>query len=293
MVPIFLLTYNEQDSFVEIYNDQFVRTHFGPNNIHFYVLDNGKQPKIESWCQRHGYTYYASEYNIGSSGGYNWIFKTAFRLRLQAAVLMQADVEITSAWPLLFTYQLTRAFGTTHFITWPQTFHHSDYSAEISYHDLKSNLPNLGNLVGFDPNTMHQKICYFDENYVVTHCDDLEFLYHMRTKNMNAVNAISLLPGAVETAQRFVLPGTETRTYSHVIKFNNEEIRIHHVSQHYESHDPWLAVNKPYYDLMWEQSQCQKRAPYDPARWQQFGYPAYPVQHELDRFFKKFPTDGA
>ena len=88
MIPVFLLTYNEQDFFVAKYTDEFVQQHFVPNHVHFYVLDNGHQPKIQQWCKRHGYTYYASEHNIGSAGAYNWAFKTAHAMGLSTACLL-------------------------------------------------------------------------------------------------------------------------------------------------------------------------------------------------------------
>jgi hypothetical protein len=285
MIPIFLLTYKEQDFFVEIYNDQFVEQHFRPNHIHFYVLDNGQQPKVKAWCERHGYTYYASEYNIGSAGGYNWIFKVSHQLGLSSALLMQADVEVTSAWPLLFTHQLADNFGQTHFVIWPQVFR-TQLDDTVPF----DRLPNLGNLVGFDPRTLHEKNCYFDENYVVTHYDDLEFMWYIRGNHMmKDINAVTLLPGSRESTQNFKLPGTDFTTRSHVIQFGDEEIRVHHAGQHFGSYDQWSEFNRPYYDLMWEQFQLKQRAPYDPARWQQFGYPAYPVDCEIDRFFSQYP----
>ena len=65
MIPVFLLTYNEQDFFTTTYTDQFVQEHFVPNRMHFYVLDNGNQPKMQQWCKQHD----LSEWTLEDLGG--------------------------------------------------------------------------------------------------------------------------------------------------------------------------------------------------------------------------------
>lgn len=288
MIPIFLLTYNEQDFFTAIYTDEFVKQQFVPNGIHFYVLDNGNQSKMQQWCDQHGYTYYASEYNIGSAGGYNWAFKTAHAMGLTTALFMQSDVELSSAWPLLFTHALTETFGGTHFPIWPQIF--SDQENKIPYQT--HSLPNLGNLVGFDAVTLAKKDCYFDENYVVTHFDDLEFMHYIQTsKKMQALNVAKILPGVNQFEEYSTLPGTTMWSQAFVTKFKEESIKIHHAGKVIENsrHDKWLHFNRPYFDFVFEQCRGQ-RQPYDPSRWQQHGYPAYPIMHELRRFFTTYPN---
>jgi hypothetical protein len=286
MIPVFLLTYNEQDFFVAKYTDDFVQQHFVPNHVHFYVLDNGHQPKIQQWCKRHDYTYYASEHNIGSAGAYNWAFKTAHAMGLSTALFMQSDVELSSAWPLLFTHALTQTFGDTHFPVWPQIF--DDQENKIPYQSHL--LPNLGNLTGFNPGVLAEKDCYFDENFVVTHLDDVEFMHYIQVSGkMKALNVTMLLPDSKQFNQLGPLPGTEKISNAFVVQFFNEWIKIHHASPVLgasESINQWYEFNRPYFDCVMKQGQRQS---YDPARWQQHGYPAYPVWHELRRFFTIYP----
>ena len=286
MIPIFLLTYNEQDFFISTYTDEFVQEHFVPNNIHFYVLDNGNQPKIHQWCEHHGYTYYASEYNIGSAGGYNWVFKTAHALGITNALFMQSDLELSSAWPLLFTYALTETFGETHFPLWPQILDIPNDGIPYQHHLL----PNLGNFFGFNAQVLERKDCYFDENYVVTHFDDMEYMSYIQlTKKMQALNVSKLLPGCKQFNHVGNLRGTNHTSNAFVVQFGDEFIKVHHASQLFDNHNKWYTFNRPYFDFVFDQCQGQ-RQPYDPNRWQQHGYPAYPVWHEIRRFFITYPN---
>jgi hypothetical protein len=287
MIPIFLLTYNEQDFFVSTYTDEFVHEHFVPNNIHFYVLDNGNQPKIQQWCERHGYTYYASEYNIGSAGGFNWAFKTAHAMGITNALFMQSDLELSSAWPVLFTYALTETFSKTHFPVWPQIL--DDQENEIPY--LTHLLPNLGNFFGFNAQILEQKDCYFDENFVVTHFDDMEYMHYIQvTKKMQALNVSKLLPGCKQFNQIEDLRGTGCKSKPFIVQFKDEFIKVHHagpVLDRVNNYDKWYNFNRPYFDSTFNNG---RRPPYDPNRWQQHGYPAYPILHELRRFFTTYPN---
>jgi len=288
MIPTFLLTYNEQDFFVSTYTDKFVYEHFVPNNIHFYVLDNGNQPKIHQWCERHGYTYYASEYNIGSAGGWNWVFKTAHAMGLTTALFMQSDLELSSAWPLLFTHALTETFGLTHFPIWPQILEDQENAIPYQTHLL----PNLGNFFGFNAQVLAEKDCYFDENFVVTHFDDIEYMHYIQvSKKMQALNISKLLPGCRQFNQEEELRGTGCKSNPFVVEFKDEFIKVHHagpVLDRVNNYDKWYNFNRPYFDFVFDQCQGQ-RQPYDPNRWQQHGYPAYPILHELRRFFTTYP----
>ena len=99
---VFVLTYNEADLWVKNYPVETFNDVFG--DYQFIMLDNGNQSVIEQWCNDTNSYYYASEFNIGSSGGYNWIYKVANLLELNRAVLTQADVELigTEALDTLF-----------------------------------------------------------------------------------------------------------------------------------------------------------------------------------------------
>ena len=296
MLHVFLLTYNEQDLWCRMYPAEFVDQYFKTHNIHFVVLDNGNQPKMKAWCEQHGYTYYASEYNIGSAGGYNWIFKVANDMGLDNAVLIQADVEMTNVMPLLLTYKATEALGDTHFICWPQ--HLDNYWLDESLHKpWDHNIHNLGNIVGFKPKVMADKECYFDDNYVVTHFDDVEFITYCRsTGKMKWINLPYMMcigdqryelhleyADIMSAHKAFVINSPMFRLTVH-----HASIAIDKVTKGIEnSHSTWYDYNKPYYDAVVDNH--GQRLPYDPSRWEQHGYPPYATQHEIDRFFSQFP----
>ena len=89
---VFLLTHSEAEFWTKTYpavdfNEQY-------SQYHFIVLDNGNQPLMKEWCNLTNSTYYPAEFNIGSSGGYNWIFRVAHLIKCNRAVLLQTDVEI-------------------------------------------------------------------------------------------------------------------------------------------------------------------------------------------------------
>lgn len=290
---IFVLTYNEQELWNRIYPKDFVDRHFKPNDFHVIMLDNGHQPLMKQWCEQHGFTYHASEYNIGSSGGYNWAFKVAYTMNLDAALFMQADVEVSNAKPLLKTYKLTKRYGHQHFFIWPQHLHGFwDPSIENTPW-IKQPLHNLGNLVGFNALAQFQHQCYFDENFVVTHCDDVEFVHWLGSnhKAMSCKNVAALLHHTnhyyEQTSEMRGIFVIESLTYT---------FKVHHASQTIEFqrsgerdfHQWWLEFNDSYYREN-IRSGVVVRRPYDPSRWTRFGYPPYPVQHEIRRFFSEYP----
>ena len=298
---VFLLTYNEQDLWCEMYPDDFVNKEFKTNNINFIVLDNGNQPKMREWCARHNYIYYASEYNIGSAGGYNWIFKVARSMGLPNAILMQADVGMTNAQPLIITDHFVKHTGSTHFACWPQ-YINTIFWPHCQSSEGETKLSNLGNLVGFNPKIMQVKNCYFDDNYVVTHFDDMEFMYYLRmTKKFNHINIPYVLNVTNQYNSHETMAGVELETFN--VKDERFHLKIHHASQdidytltgEFKNHRPWYNFNKPYFDQVISSHTkdifCENghRMPYDPKRWTKFGYPPYPTSYEIDRFFKENP----
>lgn len=300
MIPVFLLTYNEADLFLHYYTDEFVNEHFKPNDIVFHVLDNGNQPRMRAWCERHGYVYYGSEYNIGSAAGYNWIFKLAYMRGFAHAILMQADVEMNNAGPLIRTYELLLAHGEEYFVCWPQELwgHWLEDPSQVrplGHVGDRDELHNLGNLVGFCPQIMQQKNCYFDENYVVTHYDDVEFIQWIYANgSMKAMNAaLTFENQQYYTRDEQGYPVRLEKTFN--IQCETFHMKIHHASITIEyqqrgtkdSHEPWREFNKPYYDLI--SKRRFSRLGYDHTRWTQFGYPKYPVEHELRRFTAQYP----
>lgn len=298
MINVFILTYNEYDLFVKTYTDDYINNEIKPNNINFIILDNGKQDRMKDWANRNGFIYYASEYNIGSSGGYNWIFKLSYMMGLDMAILMQADVELSSAEPILLIENLVKKYGDNSFICWPQELfnHWSNDPEKIKPYD--HNISNLGNLVGFNPKTLRSKNCYFDENFVVTHFDDVEFVSWLRHNNMMTILNTCLLID--ENVKNYYLDyDWSTHPYSlciFVIESEKFTIKIHHASIQIDritkdipdSHQKWLEFNKPYFDLTVKRN--FNRLGYDYSRWTQFGYPKYPVEHELNRFDEQYPN---
>lgn len=290
---IFVLTYNEHELWTKNYNKQFIEKYIVPNNFKFIVLDNGSQPQMKQWCEETDSIYYASEYNIGSSGGYNWIFKTAHSMNLDTALLMQADVEISNAEPLLITYNLTEEIGSTHFCIWPQILsEHWDLQRRKPW--INKPIANLGNLVGFNPKAQFEKNCYFDENFVVTHFDDIEFLFWIKYNNlMDYV----IVPSILNHHNQFM-----TSDNVFVLEGPNYVFKVHHASQSIEYsntgevsfHEKWKEFNKSYFDLITQrQSDYSVRLPYDGNRWVEFGYPYYPVLYEINRFLSQYPELNA
>ena len=287
---IFMLTYNEQDLWIKNYPKEFVDTYLKPHNFHFIVLDNGNQPLMKAWCEENDFTYYASKYNIGSSGGYNWAFKVAYSMNLDTALFMQADVEVSNAEPLLLTYNLTKEDGANNFYIWPQALAYY-WDSSLTRPWIGERLHNLGNLVGFNSLAQYEHQCYFDENYVVTHCDDLEFLYWL---DLNCKKILyKNVPEIVNHTNHY---NESDHGSTFVIEGPNYFFKVHHASQGIQNeqtgelqfHNKWLEFNQPYYQ---EAVQADRvyRLPYDPSRWTRFGYPPYPVLHEINRFFKEYP----
>lgn len=298
-MTVFLLTYNEGEVFNKFYPDEFVNEHFKPNNINFVVLDNGNQPLMKEWCERHDFIYYSSEYNIGSAGGYNWIFKLSEMMDLDFAILMQSDVELSNAQPLLLMEKLNKEVGDKTFLCWPQQLFKFWLSDPNMMEPFNHKLHNLGNLVGFTPKALKQYDCYFDENYVVTHFDDLEFVYwlQMSEERMNFLNTTLLL--GYDTKQYYLDTTSEIRygtTHCFVVEGKDFTFKVHHLSIHIDSlekgiddsHEKWRAFNEPYFNEVWKNNYTRKE--YDPTRWTRFGYPEYPVDHELNRFKEQYPN---
>lgn len=295
MIYVFVLTYNEQRIWWDSYPMEFVEEHFKANNIKFVILDNGNQPLMEAWCRVNDMIYYSSEYNIGSAGGYNWIFKVARKMGLENAILMQADVVMNNSFPLTITHRFTQHLGKTHFICWPQQLYNFWKNTE-SMTLYENNLENLGNLVGFNPIEMYEKDCYFDDNYVVTHFDDLEFMnYLITTKKFSHLNVPYMIGSTNQYYSNDIISGVDLGTFN--IADEKFHLKIHHASIHIDhqvnnidnSHKKWHDFNKPYYDQVLKPGMVIERLPYDPSRWTQFGYPPYPTQHEIDRFFVQYP----
>jgi hypothetical protein len=294
---VFVLTYNESKLFTSNYNDEFVEENFKSKGIKFIILDNGNQPLMKKWCETHDFIYYSSEYNIGSSGGYNWIFKVAHMMGLDSAILMQSDVEISNSNPLFLTDNLVRSFGDSSFICWPQELNNFWLGDDNKMKPYEHDIPNLGNMVGFNPNTLYKKNCYFDENYVVTHFDDVEFIqWNYHHKIMGIINASHIIKHTVKQYyEKKYNEQIDTILNTFVVKSDSFHYKVHHAGPSMDpnqdgtekSYSFWFDYNKSYYDLFL--SRNFNRLGYDHTRWTNLGYPKYPVENELIRFSNQNP----
>ena len=304
---VFVLTYNEEDLWVKNYPvEEFHDTY---KKFQFIILDNGNQPKMEQWCNDTGSYYYASEFNIGSSGGYNWIYKVANLLELDRAVLTQGDVELTG----------TEALDTL-FNNWTdeQIPFYPQVSKEF-WDDAGSGMVyNLGQLYSFNPTFILKNNFTIDENYVVTHFDDADVMRRMSEWGVDLINVLHRDYPHLDCIQE---PWPDT---THIV---DGLYTVHHWSsaknEGSTNHQNWLDYNYGYHqtkwggegmpnqyphsDITWDKVKQQDKTIYGDKlnelqkfninamlphseRWTRLGYYPYPVEHEINRFWKQYLT---
>lgn len=302
---VFVLTYNEADLWVKNYPVETFNNVFG--DYQFIILDNGNQSVIEQWCNDTNSYYYASEFNIGSSGGYNWIYKVANLLELNRAVLTQADVELigTEALDTLFNNWTNEQIPF-----YPQVNKDFWDEAGIVY--------NLGQLYSFNPVFILKNNFTIDENYVVTHYDDADVMRRMREWGVDLINVLHRDYPHLNCVQE---PWPST---THVV---NGLYTVHHYSSSKnpgsDNHENWLEYNKDYHTAKWGGNGMPNQYPHSDVTWEQIhqqdatlrgdrlnelqkfninmvlphserwirlGYYPYPVEHEINRFWKQYLT---
>lgn len=287
MKVVFVLTYNEQDLWIKNYPIDTFKNTF--SNYKFYIIDNGNQPGIKDWCNETGSYYYACDYNIGSTGGYNFIFRVADLLQLDRAVLTQGDVEIknTVALDILFEDQ----WKENQIPFYPQV--------DKSLWDMHNGgqVYNLGQLFSFNPNFLLFENFINDENYVVTHYDDADLARRMR--DSGRVDLINVLLDRFP--EKDCLPD---ESGSHVVE---DLYAIHHYSslkqERSTNHQEWLEYNADYHMDKWKGDGMPAEEPWDRKemlnnyrphshRWVALGYLPYPVEHEVNRFWKQHLSDS-
>ena len=291
---VFLLTHSEAEFWVNTYPAVDFNKLYDP--YHFIVLDNGNQPLMEEWCKLTNSTYYSAEYNIGSSGGYNWIFRVAHLIKCKRAVLLQTDVEILNRETL---DKLFESHWQDHEIPfWPQ----------VPRHDWDINDPgqvyNLGQFFSFNPYYILYNNLLIDENYVVTHYDDADVARRMREIGTKLYNCLLEYPD-LDCIQ------SDEGTPSHVVE---GLYKIHHLSSSStDNHKSWEDYNYDYHRKKWfkddshaystafgqtypannidESTKQQlyttdinKSEPHS-FRWMNLDYPPYPVEYEVNRFW--------
>lgn len=302
--PVFVLTYNEQDLWCKNYPEHIFKEKFV--DYQFIILDNGQQEKIQHWCEETDSYYFASEYNIGSTGGYNWIFKVAHLLGYDRAVLTQGDVEIIDTDVLKHLFS---DWGNNQVPFFPQV--------DKTLWDQTGQVYNLGQLFSFNPQFILENDFTNDENYVVTHYDDADLARRMRDWGVVLINLLHK-----EYPDKDCLEIDS----SHVVE---DLYKIHHWSSlqqdNSDNHERWLNYNQNYHNKKWggngmpqsypfntmsegefneldstiinnqpytEQLKfnVNKRLPHS-TRWTDLGYLPYPIEHEINRFWLKYLKD--
>ena len=277
---IFLLTYCEADEWVKFAPPSKFIEQF--SKYKFIVLDNGDQPVMEQWCKDTDSIYYGAEQNIGSSGGYNWIFRVASLLKCKRAGLLQADVEILDVEKVLDVL-FDNKWQDNEIPFWPQV-----PKAEWDIYD-PGQVYNLGQIFSFNPDYILSNDFLVDENYVVTHFDDADLARRMRDGGMKLHNQMLNLDVDIESkATTHTAPNYYT---------------IHHISSSNSgNHEDWLKYNEDYHNEKWfkevdvvawdrpfgNDNDLNYRKPHS-KRWTDLHYLPYPVEHEVNRFYNQYP----
>lgn len=299
---VFVLSYLEEKEWNKFYPAWM----FGQvyDDYQFIVLDNGKQDLMEEWCKLTGSYYYRAEHNLGSSAGYNWIFRVASLLGLKRAVLLQADVEIINKECLDVLFDEKWQENDIPF--WPQ----EPREAWDTQPDNFGGTYNLGQFFSFCPDYLLKHNLLVDENYVVTHFDDADLMRRMIQAGTKTHNQL------LKYEKLDIIPGPDNVS-SYVAGMYN----MHHFSSlqsNSNNHKHWQDFNQPYHDKKWF-SENKERAyafpfgqcdpedgatpPFDDlvkldlnrsephsGRWLPLGYPPYPVEYEVNRFYKELTS---
>mgnify|MGYP005674724443 FL=1 len=305
---VFVLTYLEEKE----WNKFYPAWTFGQvyPDYKFIVLDNGNQPLMKEWCELTGSYYYGAEHNIGSSGGYNWMFRVAELLKLDRAVLLQADVEIESRECLDKLFDDKWQDNDIPF--WPQV-PRKEWDTSP---DNEGGTYNLGQFFSFNPTYLLENNLLVDENYVVTHFDDADLMRRMLDAGTNTHNLLLEYP-TLDCA-----PDKDGKA-NYVAGMYN----MHHFSSlqqpDSDNHREWELLNQPYHDRKWfrkngeviERSypyafdQCSDeggrtvskqqlaRLDFNKAephshKWLPLGYPPYPVEYEVNRFWEQLTKNS-
>ncbi|MDA8847263.1 hypothetical protein N9J02_01385 [bacterium] len=296
---VFVLTYIEAKDWNKFYPAWM----FGQvySDYQFIVLDNGNQPLMEEWCKLTGSYYYGAEHNLGSSAGYNWIFRVAEILELDRAVLLQADVEIISKSCLDDLFDEKWKENDIPF--WPM----EPREMWDTQTDNLGGCYNLGQFFSFNPNYLLSNKLLVDENYVVTHFDDADLMRRMLEVGTKTHNLL------LNYEHIDVVAGPDK-----ISTFVAGLYNMYHFSSLQsgsENHKEWLDLNQPYHDKKWfneskdyayafpfgqcdpedgkdishkelEKLDINKCDPHS-HKWLPLGYPPYPTEYEVNRFWKE------
>lgn len=282
---IFILTYREEEFFIN-----HAWSNVDHSKYNFIILDNGNQKKIKEYCESNKWEYYASEYNIGSSGGYNWIFRAAELLKLNRAALIQSDVEILDikTVDMLFDkdlddYTIPMWPQTTPDQWWDIKWKEPGWDQETINRRLGTTA-NLGQIFSFNPSKIIFEQCLNDENYVVTHYDDVDLRERLTrsgffVKNLAYWNNLQHLYSQIEIDENNCIDQIEGY------------FKIHHISGSIDGHTNWLEYNSDYYENKTMHNDKFRintnKWPQASLRWTKLGYPPFPVEYELNRWWSQ------
>lgn len=296
---VFVLTYLEEKEWNKFYPAWMFNQVY--NDYQFIVLDNGNQPIMQEWCNLTGSYYYSAEHNIGSSGGYNWIFRVAELLQVKRAALLQADVEIINKECLDKLFD--EKWQDDEIPFWPQ----EPRKMWDSNPDNEGGTYNLGQFFSFNPTYLLENNLLVDENYVVTHFDDADLMRRMLEVGTKPHNLL------LEYPSLDVFPDKDN-----LANFVPGLYNMHHFSSMQSdsnNHEEWEKLNKPYHDKKWFRDKdyawetpfgvCEsvnkpsdtdlkrldinKKEPHS-HKWLPLGYPPYPVEYEINRFWHILTT---
>jgi len=283
---IFILTYCEGDFFTTQ-----AWANVDHSDYNFVVLDNGNQQNVKDFCEQNNWEYYASEYNIGSSGGYNWIIRAASMLKLKRAALVQADVEIQdiATINMLFNPHIERCDDTS-VLMWPQTdptgwLTELMAETERDFTYGEGTPVNLGQIFSFNPDHMIYNHLLNDENFVVTHFDDVDLKYRIINSDTRLLNMAWYHKMEDRWIADEVGPNITNGSVDGMYK-------IHHISVETNgNHQDWYEYNIAYYEgkLLNTPEGYKRLNKWSQAslRWTEIGYPPFPVEYELNRWWSQ------
>jgi len=285
-----LLTYCEAEEWTQFTPPSKFKEQF--SKYKFIVLDNGKQPIMQQWCEDTDSIYYDAEQNLGSSGGYNWIFRVASLLGCKRAGLLQADVEILSTEKVLDVL-FDNKWEVNDIPFWPQV----DRTEWDEYNP--GQVYNLGQIFSFNADYLLEHRFLVDENYVVTHFDDADLARRMRDGGVLLHNQMLDLDLDCVPSHKIDYYDVYGGGTSHVAE---GYYVVHHISSSTsDNHNYWLRYNQKYHNEKWykdseyswptpfgENNDLNRMKPHS-GRWTKSQYLPYPVEHEVNRFYSMFP----
>lgn len=307
--PIFILTYNEGKEWCDFYDYRQYHHFFNDKDYQLIFLDNGNQESIKEWCERTNSIHFVSENNIGTTGGYNWFIRVGDLLKAPRIAVMQADVQVYDpiCFELLFRHPLRDIWNNNDFVYYP--------NQPRSSWDKFFKDGDVGQFFSLDPTFFIQNDYLCDENYTVTHFESTDLFIRMLSHhNLNRViinNLFRYFPN--KEANMSYKEHDESKHLMSIQSYTNRE----------GLHNQWLEYNYDYFRKKWmrnlpipmdvgikmwktraslwigppwEDNNNKKeyeklllhRRPLNVHRNINVGQLPYPVEWEVNRFYKEF-----